>query len=257
MFMFSRFTERAQQVLVLAQEEAKRLSHNFIGTEHLLLGLVREGSGIAARALQNMNVDLNRVRSEVERITPKGDKLFFQGITYTPRAKRVVELSIEESQNLGHNYVGTEHILLGLLREGEGIAAQVLTNLDIDLKRARKEVIQLLGGEEGAAHPGAEEKGGPQTPTVDAFGRDLTKLAREGKLDPVIGRDKEIERVIQVLSRRTKNNPCLIGEPGVGKTAIAEGLAQRIVEGNVPDICLLYTSGSGMDRKIRFNTSAF
>ncbi|HOJ84713.1 MAG TPA: Clp protease N-terminal domain-containing protein, partial [Bacillota bacterium] len=152
MFMFNRFTERAQQVLVLAQEEAKRLSHNFIGTEHLLLGLVREGSGIAARALQNMNVDLNRVRSEVERITPKGDKLFFQGITYTPRAKRVVELSIEESQNLGHNYVGTEHILLGLLREGEGIAAQVLTNLGIDLKRARKEVIQLLGGEEGAAH---------------------------------------------------------------------------------------------------------
>ncbi|HOA35278.1 MAG TPA: ATP-dependent Clp protease ATP-binding subunit [Bacillota bacterium] len=234
--MFNRFTERAQQVLVLAQEEAKRLSHNFIGTEHLLLGLVREGSGIAARALQNMNVDLNRVRSEVERITPKGDKLFFQGITYTPRAKRVVELSIEESQNLGHNYVGTEHILLGLLREGEGIAAQVLTNLGIDLKRARKEVIQLLGGEEGAAHPAAEGKSSPQTPTVDAFGRDLTRLAHEGKLDPVIGRDKEIERVVQVLSRRTKNNPCLIGEPGVGKTAIAEGLAQRIAEGNVPDI---------------------
>ncbi len=236
MFMFNRFTERAQQVLVLAQEEAKRLSHNFIGTEHLLLGLVREGSGIAARALQNMNVDLNRVLSEVERITPKGDKLFFQGITYTPRAKRVVELSIEESQNLGHNYVGTEHILLGLLREGEGIAAQVLTNLGIDLKRARKEVIQLLGGEEGAAHPAAEGKSSPQTPTVDAFGRDLTRLAHEGKLDPVIGRDKEIERVVQVLSRRTKNNPCLIGEPGVGKTAIAEGLAQRIAEGNVPDI---------------------
>ncbi len=236
MFMFSRFTERAQQVLVLAQEEAKRLSHNFIGTEHLLLGLVREGSGIAARALQNMNVDLNRVRSEVERITPRGDKILFQGITYTPRAKRVVELSIEESQNLGHNYVGTEHILLGLLREGEGIAAQVLTNMEIDLKRARKEVIQLLGGEEGAAHPEAGGKSGPQTPTVDTFGRDLTRLAREGKLDPVIGRDKEIERVIQVLSRRTKNNPCLIGEPGVGKTAIAEGLAQRIMESNVPDI---------------------
>ena len=236
MFMFSRFTERAQQVLVLAQEEAKRLSHNFIGTEHLLLGLVREGSGIAARALQNMNVDLNRVRSEVERIAPKSDKLLHKGVTYTPRAKRVVELSIEESQNLGHNYVGTEHILLGLLREGEGIAAQVLANLGIDLKRARKEVIGLLGGTAGEGHPGGEEKSGPQTPTVDTFGRDLTRLAREGKLDPVIGRDKEIERVIQVLSRRTKNNPCLIGEPGVGKTAIAEGLAQRITESNVPDI---------------------
>lgn len=237
MFMFGRFTERAQQVLVLAQEEAKRLNHNFIGTEHLLLGLVREGSGIAARALQNMDVDLNRVRQEVEQITPKGDKAISQaGISYTPRAKRVVELAIEESQNLGHNYVGTEHIMLGLLREGEGVAAQVLANMGLDLKRARKEVIQLLGGEDGAARPGGEEKNIPQTPTVDTFGRDLTKLAREGKLDPVIGRDKEIERVIQVLSRRTKNNPCLIGEPGVGKTAIAEGLAQRIIESNVPEI---------------------
>ena len=236
MFMFSRFTERAQQVLVLAQEEAKRLGHNFIGTEHLLLGLVREGSGIAARALQNMTVDLNRVRSEVERIAPKGEKLFHKGVSYTPRAKRVVELSIEESQNLGHSYVGTEHLLLGLLREGEGIAAQVLTNLGTDLKGARKEVIQLLGGAEGGAHPEGEEKGDPQTPTVDTFGRDLTRLAGEGKLDPVVGRDKEIERVVQVLSRRTKNNPCLIGEPGVGKTAIAEGLAQRIKENSVPDI---------------------
>ncbi len=237
MFMFGRFTERAQQVLVLAQEEARRLNHNFIGTEHLLLGLVREGSGIAARALQNMGADLNKVRQEVENIIPKGDKNPPQSISYTPRAKRVIELAIEESQNLGHNYVGTEHLLLGLLREGEGIAAQVLTNLGMDLKKARKEVIQLLGGEESSSSASrSAAKSSPQTPTVDAFGRDLTRLSREGKLDPVIGREKEIERVIQVLSRRTKNNPCLIGEPGVGKTAIAEGLAHRVVESNVPEI---------------------
>ncbi len=237
MFMFGRFTERAQQVLVLAQEEAKRLNHNFIGTEHLLLGLVREGSGIAARALQNMAVDLNRVRLEVENIAPKGNRLVQQGISYTPRAKRVVELAIEESQNLGHNYVGTEHLMLGLVREAEGIAAQVLSNLGIDLKRARKEVIQLLGGEgSGGKAPAGGKTSGPQTPTVDAFGRDLTQMAREGKLDPVIGREKEIERVVQILSRRTKNNPCLIGEPGVGKTAIAEGLAYHIIESKVPEI---------------------
>jgi ATP-dependent Clp protease ATP-binding subunit ClpC len=234
MFMFGRFTERAQQVLVLAQEEAKRLNHNFIGTEHILLGLVREGSGIAARALQNLGVELSRVRSEVEKIAGKGEKIQVQGISYTPRAKKVIELAIEEGQNLGHNYVGTEHLLLGLLREGEGIAAQVLLNLGIDLKKARREVIQLLGGEVQLG--GGQGKNVPQTPTVDAFGRDLTKMAREGKLDPVIGREKEIERVVQILSRRTKNNPCLIGEPGVGKTAIAEGLAQRISEGRAPDI---------------------
>ncbi len=235
MFMFGRFTERAQHVLVLAQEEAKRLNHNFIGTEHILLGLVREGSGIAARSLQNLGVQLPRVRSEVEKIIGKGEKTLTQGISYTPRAKKVIELAIEEGQNLGHNYVGTEHLLLGLLREGEGIAAQVLTILGIDLRKARREVIQLLGG---AAQIGGGQsaKNVPQTPTVDAFGRDLTKMAKEGKLDPVIGREKEIERVIQILSRRTKNNPCLIGEPGVGKTAIAEGLAQLIAEGNVPDI---------------------
>ncbi len=235
MFMFGRFTERAQQVLVLAQEEAKRLNHNFIGTEHILLGLVREGSGIAARSLQNLNVELPRVRAEVEKIIGKGEKAPVQGISYTPRAKKVIELAIEEGQNLGHNYVGTEHLLLGLLREGEGIAAQVLTILGIDLKKARREVIQLLGGESQLGGGGGH-KNVPQTPTVDAFGRDLTRMAREGKLDPVIGREKEIERVVQILSRRTKNNPCLIGEPGVGKTAIAEGLAQRITESNIPDI---------------------
>ncbi|NMB35042.1 MAG: ATP-dependent Clp protease ATP-binding subunit [Firmicutes bacterium] len=233
--MFGRFTERAQQVLVLAQEEAKRLNHNFIGTEHILLGLVREGSGIAARGLQNLGVELPRVRAEVEKIIGKGEKAPVQGISYTPRAKKVIELAIEEGQNLNHNYVGTEHLLLGLLREGEGIAAQVLSILGVDLKKARREVIQLLGGESQLGGGGGH-KNVPQTPTVDAFGRDLTRMAREGKLDPVIGREKEIERVVQILSRRTKNNPCLIGEPGVGKTAVAEGLAQRITEANIPDI---------------------
>ncbi len=236
MFMFGRFTERAQKVLVLAQDEAKRFHHSFVGTEHILLGLVREGEGIAAKVLLSLGVELDSVRSEIEKLIGKGDQRSGpQGVNYTPRAKKVIELAIEEGQSLGHNYVGTEHLLLGLIREGEGIAAQVLTNLGIDLTRGRKSVLALLGSSDDTRLQ--EESAGrtSATPTVDQFGRDLTKLAKEGKLDPVVGRETEIERVIQVLSRRTKNNPCLIGEPGVGKTAIAEGLAQRIIEVRVPE----------------------
>ncbi|MCL6451345.1 MAG: ATP-dependent Clp protease ATP-binding subunit [Acetobacteraceae bacterium] len=234
--MFGRFTERAQRVIILAQEEARRLGYSYVGTEHLLLGLVREGEGLAARALQSLGIDLGRVRAEVEKVIGRGTAASQGEIGFTPRAKKVVmELSSDEARQLGHNYIGTEHILLGLIREGEGVAARVLENLGADLERVRRTVVQLLGGH-AASGAGAKVRGKSATPTLDNFGRDLTALAHEGKLDPVIGREKEIERVIQVLSRRTKNNPVLIGEPGVGKTAIAEGLAQRIADAKVPEL---------------------
>src|SRR5215217_1210042 len=245
--MYERFTDRARKVMQLANQEAQRFNHEYIGTEHILLGLVKEGSGVAANVLKNLDIDLRKIRLEVEKIVqhgPGGEQVVMGRLPHTPRAKKVIEYSIEEARNLNHNYVGTEHLLLGLLREQEGVAAQVLMNLGLKLEDVREEVLNLLGHnmagqEEGGAGGGGErqaKQGKSKTPALDSFGRDLTELAKQGKLDPVIGRANEIERVIQVLSRRTKNNPVLLGEAGVGKTAIVEGLAQLVVDSNVPEL---------------------
>jgi len=234
--MFERFTEKAIKVIMLAQEEARRLGHNFVGTEQILLGLIGEGTGVAAKVLKSLGVNLKDSRIEVEKIIGRGSGFVAVEIPFTPRAKRVLELSLEEARQLGHNYIGTEHLLLGLIREGEGVAARVLENLGIDLTKVRTQVIRMLGETAEVGAGANSSKGNLKTATLDEFGTNLTKLASESKLDPVVGRFSEIDRVVQILGRRTKNNPVLIGEPGVGKTAIAEGLAQRIQLGDIPDI---------------------
>ena len=253
--MYERFTDRARKVMQLANQEAQRFNHEYIGTEHVLLGLIKEGSGVAANVLKNLDVDLRKIRLEVEKLVQSGPDMVTMGkLPQTPRAKKVIEYSMEEARNLNHNYVGTEHILLGLLREQEGVAAQVLMNLGLKLEDVREEVLNLLGhgmdeGSDRSGMGGRQMAGGgsggsdaptksgkSKTPALDSFGRDLTELAKQGKLDPVIGREHEIERAIQILCRRTKNNPVLIGEAGVGKTAIVEGFAQRVIEGNIPEL---------------------